>query len=74
MCDDDNFFATTGKQSMRGALARSLSVVASSPQQVGSALTQNSGEGSSKGVEREGSKGVNGRDVAVEDWVKEVVN
>jgi len=57
MRDDDNFFATTGKQSMRGALARSLSAAASSPQQVGSALTLNSGEGSSKGVGREGSKG-----------------
>jgi len=37
-------------------------------------LTLNSGEGSSKGVGREGSKGVDGRDVAVEDWVEEVVN
>ena len=60
---------------MRGALARSLSAAApSSPQQVGTALTLNSAEGSSKGVGKAGSKGVEVRDVAVEDWVEEVAN
>jgi len=73
--NDDDIFVTPGRQIMRGALVCSLSATTpSSGQQVGMALTLNSGEGSSKGVGREGSKGVDGRDVAVEDWVEEVVN
>ena len=72
--NDDDIFATPGRQTMMGALARLLSAVApSSPQQVGTALTLNSAEGSSKGVGTTGSKGVEGRDVAVDEWVEEVV-
>jgi len=71
--NDDDIFATPGRQTMRGVLACSLSVVApSSPQQVGTALILNSAEGSSKGVGMTGSKGVEGRDVAVDEWVEEV--
>jgi len=70
--NDDDIFATPGKQTMRGALAHLLSAVAlSSPQQVGTALTLNSAEGSSEGVGMAGSKGVEGRDVAVDEWVEE---
>ena len=68
--NDDDFFATPGKQTMRGARARSLSAVAPrSPQQVGTALTQNSAESSSEGVGMAGSKGVEERDVAADEWV-----
>ena len=55
---------------MRGTLARSLSAAApSSPQQVGTALTLNSADGSSEGVGMAGSKGVEERDVAADEWV-----
>ena len=80
-CDDDEFFATPGKQAMRGALARSLSAAASSsPHQVGMALTPDSAKDISEvvGVEggREpgmvGSKEVGGMDMAPDDWAEEV--
>jgi len=81
-CDNDNFFVTPGKQSMRGALACSLSAAASSPQQLGSALTPNSGRDSSEGAGREGSqelnrvgsKEVGGREEANLVWAKEVAS
>jgi len=80
--DNDNFFATAGKHSMRGVLVRSLSVAASSPQQLGSALTPNSGSDSSEGAGREGgqelnrvgSKEVGGREEANLVWAKEVAS
>jgi len=82
MRDDDNFFATTGKQSMRGALTRSLSAAASSPQQVGSALTPNSARDSSEGTGKEGgqelnrvgSKEAGGREEVNHVWAKEVAS
>jgi len=80
--DDDNFFATTGKQSMRGALAPSLSAAASSRQHMGSALTPNSSKDSSEGAEieggqefnRVGSKEAGGREEANLVWAKEVAS
>jgi len=73
--DDDSFFATPGKQSMRGALARSLSAAAtSSPRQVGTAETLYSAKGSGEEVAMEGSKGAEGMDVVADDWVEEVAN
>jgi len=73
--NEEDIFATSGKQIMRGALAHSLTAATpSSGQQVEMALTLNSGEGSSKGVGGAGSKGVDGRDEVVEDWVEEVAN
>ena len=80
--DDDNFFVTTGKQSIRGALVRSLSAVASRPQQVGSALTLNLPRDSSEGagteggqeLKRVGSKETGGREEANLVWAKEVAS
>jgi len=78
-----NIFDTPGKTPMRGALARSLSAAASSsPQQVGMAETPNFAKEPSEEVEMEvergarleGSKGVEGMDVAVVDWAEEVAN
>jgi len=82
MHDDDNFFATTRNQSMRGALACSLSAAASSPQQVGSDLTPNSARDSSEGagteggqeLNRVGSKEAGGREEANLVWAKEVAS
>jgi len=82
MRDDDNFLATTGKPSIRGALARSLSAAASSPQQVGSALTPNSARDSREGagteggqeLNRVGSKEAGGREEANLVWAKEVAS
>ena len=78
-----NIFDTPGKTPMRGALARSLSAAASSsPQQVGMAETPNFAKEPSeevgmeveRGARLEGSKGVEGMDVAAEDWAEEVAN
>jgi len=75
-----NIFDTPGKTPMRGALAHSLSAATSSPQQVGTAETMYSAKGSGEEVVMEGSKvlegskGVEGMDVAADEWVEEVAN
>jgi len=57
---------------MRGALARSLSEAASSPQQVGTAQTLNSAETWGRRGENGGKRG--GIDVAEDDWTLAAAN
>jgi len=61
---DDDIFWTPGKQVMRGALARSLTVATSSQQQVGMAETRNAAKSSGQGPWR--------LDVGASDWAEEV--
>jgi hypothetical protein len=70
--DDDDVFATPSNPGLKGALARSLSAVASSPQQVGTAQTLNSAETLGEGAGMEGNKGVGGMSAAVGDWAEEM--
>jgi len=75
----DNIFSSPGKTPMRGALARSLSAAASSQQQVGMAETLNFAKEPSEGAGMEGdglegSKGVEGTDVAADGWAEEMAN
>jgi hypothetical protein len=72
--NDDDVFATPRPSVMRGALARSLSAAASSPQQVGTAQTLNSAKTEGEGTGMVGSKGVGGMNVAVGDWAEEMSN
>jgi len=66
---DDGVFATPGKPVMKGALARSLSAAASSPQQVGSAETLSGAQPVGEGeAGMEGSKEVEGMNVAEDGW------
>jgi hypothetical protein len=61
-----NIFDTPGKTPTRGALARSLSAVASSPQQEGTTLSLNN--------DKKFGEGGGGVSVGVRDWAEEVAN
>jgi hypothetical protein len=63
---EDDIFSTPGRPVMRGALARSLSAAASSPQQVGTVETPKT----AKSLGMEGGK----LDVGAGDWAEEVAN